>query len=224
MAQMRAEISTRIEQLRVVLHVRDEVYRHGLESVLHRTALGTIDSCQTASGLHALLRSHEYDVVISTSSVREWELTLPASTAFPRPRVLMLLDDGQLPEPRAGTPAPDGYLLRGDVTSGSLAVALRRTADGEMPMPPEVARQLIAQAAVPEGAHAPQILGALTARQNETLALLAAGLSNKQIARRLHISEHGAKRLVASVLLKLGSPNRTAAVVTAMKEGLLERP
>jgi two-component system nitrate/nitrite response regulator NarL len=62
----------------------------------------------------------------------------------------------------------------------------------------------------------------LTARENETLALLAEGLSNKQIARRLRISEHGVKRLVGSLLLKLGSPNRTTAVVTAMKFGIID--
>ena len=61
----------------------------------------------------------------------------------------------------------------------------------------------------------------LTAREHETLLLLADGLSNKQIARRLGISTHGAKRLVGAVLLKLGSPNRTAAVVTAMKVGIV---
>lgn len=64
----------------------------------------------------------------------------------------------------------------------------------------------------------------LTAREQETLALLAEGLSNKQIARRLAISDHGAKRLVTSVLLKLGAPNRTTAVVTAIKAGMISYP
>ncbi|WP_381804006.1 response regulator transcription factor [Streptomyces niveus] len=61
----------------------------------------------------------------------------------------------------------------------------------------------------------------LTSREHEALGLLGQGLSNKQIARSLGISPHGAKRLVGSILLKLGSPNRTAAVVTAMRTGLI---
>jgi DNA-binding CsgD family transcriptional regulator len=62
---------------------------------------------------------------------------------------------------------------------------------------------------------------ALTARETETLRLLAEGLSNKQIARRLGVSEHGAKRLVASIMVKLDSPNRTLAVAIAIRDGLI---
>jgi two-component system nitrate/nitrite response regulator NarL len=61
----------------------------------------------------------------------------------------------------------------------------------------------------------------LTAREKETLDLLAQGLSNKQIAKSLAISAHGAKRLVGVVLMKLGAPNRTTAVITAINEGLV---
>jgi two-component system, NarL family, nitrate/nitrite response regulator NarL len=62
---------------------------------------------------------------------------------------------------------------------------------------------------------------ALTAREIEALRLLAEGLSNKQIARRLGVSEHGAKRLVASIMVKLDSPNRTLAVAIAIRDGLI---
>jgi DNA-binding NarL/FixJ family response regulator len=63
----------------------------------------------------------------------------------------------------------------------------------------------------------------LTPREQAALALLVQGLSNKQIARRLTISEHGAKRHVANLLAKLNCPNRTMAAVVAVREGLLER-
>ncbi|MBD0676990.1 hypothetical protein [Streptomyces sp. CBMA156] len=53
----------------------------------------------------------------------------------------------------------------------------------------------------------------------ETLALVAMRLTNKQIARVPGILTHGAKRPVGSVLLKPGSPDRTAAVITALREG-----
>nr|WP_188274026.1 response regulator transcription factor [Streptomyces sp. CBMA152] len=61
----------------------------------------------------------------------------------------------------------------------------------------------------------------LTPRELEVLHLVAEGLSNKQAARRLQISEHGVKRLVGNVLAKLNCPNRTLAVVRAMEDGLL---
>lgn len=53
---------------------------------------------------------------------------------------------------------------------------------------------------------------------------MAEGLSNKQAARRLQISEHGVKRLVGNVLAKLNCPNRTLAVVRAIEDGLLAGP
>lgn len=62
---------------------------------------------------------------------------------------------------------------------------------------------------------------ALTPRENETLSLLTDGLSNKQIARALGISPHGAKRLVGTIMTKLGAPNRTAAAVIALNFGLV---
>lgn len=61
----------------------------------------------------------------------------------------------------------------------------------------------------------------LTPRERQALKLLADGLSNKQIARRLGISEHGAKRHVGNVLAKLNCPNRTVAVTVALNHGLL---
>ncbi|MEZ4411001.1 MAG: response regulator transcription factor [Polyangiales bacterium] len=61
----------------------------------------------------------------------------------------------------------------------------------------------------------------LTAREVETLALLAEGLSNKLIAARLGISEHTAKFHVTAVMTKLGATTRTEAVVRAARLGLV---
>jgi DNA-binding CsgD family transcriptional regulator len=63
----------------------------------------------------------------------------------------------------------------------------------------------------------------LTPREQQVLVLMVEGLSNKQIGRRLDISFHGAKRLVASILAKLDSPTRTVAVARALREGLYEQ-
>ena len=62
----------------------------------------------------------------------------------------------------------------------------------------------------------------LTSREMETLILLAEGLGNKQVARRLGISEHGSKRLVMSIMTKLDTRNRTGAVVKAIRLGLIK--
>lgn len=61
----------------------------------------------------------------------------------------------------------------------------------------------------------------LSPREAEVLALLAEGASNKVIARHLDISVHTAKFHVAAILVKLGAANRTDAIVTAMRQGLV---
>ncbi|RWE01438.1 MAG: response regulator transcription factor [Mesorhizobium sp.] len=61
----------------------------------------------------------------------------------------------------------------------------------------------------------------MSPREAEVLALLAEGAPNKVIARRLNISVHTAKFHVAAILIKLGAANRTDAIATAMRQGLV---
>jgi DNA-binding NarL/FixJ family response regulator len=64
----------------------------------------------------------------------------------------------------------------------------------------------------------------LTPRELDTLRAVAQGLTNREISRQMGISEHGVKRHVANVLAKLHANNRTMAVTTAIRRGLLPQP
>jgi DNA-binding NarL/FixJ family response regulator len=64
----------------------------------------------------------------------------------------------------------------------------------------------------------------VTPREREVLCLLAEGLTNRQIAERLVVSEHTVHRHVTNILRKLGLPSRTAAAAHAVRAGLLEAP
>jgi DNA-binding NarL/FixJ family response regulator len=117
-----------------------------------------------------------------------------------RERILAALDAGAV-----------GYLLK-DVEPDELARAIHAAARGQSPLHPRAARELIDQR---------QELGPqLTAREEEVLALLAHGLPNKLIARRLAISERTVKGHLTRVFERIGVTDRTQAALWARERGL----
>ena len=155
---------------------------------------------------------------------------LSNSTDSPPPRVLMLttfdLDEHVYDALSAGA---SGFLLK-DVTAEQLFDAVRVVAEGEALLAPTVTRRLIAQFARQRPRPSPQAaeLDMLTPRETEVLRLVAAGLSNAEIAAHLVVSEETVKTHVSRVLTKLGLRNRAQAVVIAYESGLVvpgaERP
>ncbi|MDT0344544.1 response regulator transcription factor [Streptomyces litchfieldiae] len=117
-----------------------------------------------------------------------------------------------------------GFLLK-DVTAERLFDAVRVVAAGEGLLAPTVTRRLIAEfARIRPGKRSsrPAVrLDALTPRETEVLRLIAEGLSNPEIAGRLHVSEETVKTHVSRILAKLGLRDRTQAVVAAYESGLV---
>ncbi|MFI6294964.1 response regulator transcription factor [Nonomuraea sp. NPDC050790] len=143
-------------------------------------------------------------------------------------RVLLVLRTASDKTLAQVAPIPaDGYLLENVLTRETLSSALSDLESGLVPMPGAVARKLMAQVgpgSEPREPRADKPDAPLSCREMEALALLVEGLSNKQIARRLGISEHGAKRHVANILAKLNCPNRTLATAVAISRGLVRDP
>jgi len=115
-----------------------------------------------------------------------------------------------------------GFLLK-DVDPDDLRAAVRVVASGEALLSPSVTRRLIAEFTAQPGRqrHAPEELGELTEREREVMGLVAAGLSNDEIGRRLVISPATAKTHVSRILLKLGARDRAQLVVIAYETGLV---
>ncbi|GAA0898016.1 response regulator [Virgisporangium aurantiacum] len=115
-----------------------------------------------------------------------------------------------------------GFLLK-DITAERLFDAVRVVSAGDALLAPTITRRLIAQFArmrpsAPAGAG---LLTALTPRETDVLRLIAAGLSNAEIAVRLSVSEETIKTHVSRVLAKLDLRDRTQAVVAAYETGLV---
>lgn len=112
-----------------------------------------------------------------------------------------------------------GYLLKG-ATRDEIFRAIRVTRQGGTLLQPAIASKLLRHVNTPRAAHGPETL---SPREREVLSLLVDGLMNKEIARRLTVSERTVKFHVASILSKLGVPNRAAAVRVALEQRLVTR-
>ncbi|HMQ34169.1 MAG TPA: response regulator transcription factor [Chloroflexaceae bacterium] len=121
-----------------------------------------------------------------------------------------------------------GYMLK-DTSSDEIVAAVRAVAAGAALIQPSIARKVVAEfSRLAAGLPAPQAPAApaalaepLTEREAEVLRALAAGLSNREIAERLVITEGTVKNHVSSLLAKLGVRDRTQAVLKGQALGLL---
>ena len=115
-----------------------------------------------------------------------------------------------------------GYLLK-DTPREKLIEAIRDTVEGKAHVDPAVAGKLLAQIAT-QGAAPPDtsIADGLSAREREVLGLVARGLANAEIARRLYLSEGTVRNYVSSILAKLNVADRTQAAVLALRYGLAD--
>ena len=145
------------------------------------------------------------DGIEATRRIREVspETNVVIFTSFSdRERILRALDAGAI-----------GYLLK-DAEPDEIHRGLRAAARGEAPLAPKAAAEILAARSAT--AHS----GALTEREREVLQLVADGLANKQIARRLGISEKTVKGHLTQVFQTLGVTDRTQAALWAERNGL----
>lgn len=209
--------------------IRNELLRQGLDVILDRIhwiiirATTAVDDDKTGPGAARKLVESGVDVIITTPAERLVLAPLLDPDRAHRPRILVLLRDDGFSSADLNTLSwSDGALLQEEISAEILDDALYRLAIGEMPLSRRLTHQLVDRAA--GSAAQPVRSVALTSRESQALALLAKGMSNKEIARTLGVSLHGAKRLVGSILIKLGAQNRTAAVVNAIAAGIIDSP
>src|SRR4051812_47529873 len=124
-----------------------------------------------------------------------------------REQILSALDAGAI-----------GYLLK-DAEPSELIEGIRAAARGESPLDPKAARAVLTGRDRPSSGADPA--ADLTAREREVLALVAEGLPNKLISRRLEISEKTVKAHLTSVFAALGVTDRTQAALWAREHGVV---
>lgn len=129
----------------------------------------------------------------------------------PRARVLVFSAFARDDEIQAALDAGALGYLQKSASRDELLAALRHVARGARSLPPEVARRLAALSLGP----------AITPREREILALIAAGRANKEIAASLGVSEDTVKRHVSHILEKLDVNDRAQATAVAIRRGII---
>jgi DNA-binding NarL/FixJ family response regulator len=215
--------------VRVLLADDQTLVRSGFRVLLERTdGIEVVGEAGDGAEAVAAARATRPDVVlmdIRMPVVDGLEATrrIAAEASLSATRVIMLttfdLDEYVFEALHAGA---SGFLLK-DVEPDDLRAAVRAVAAGEALLSPSVTRRLIAEyvGGTVRERPAPLELGELTDREREVMALVAAGLSNAEIAERLVISHATAKTHLSRILLKLGARDRAQLVVLAYESGLV---
>jgi DNA-binding NarL/FixJ family response regulator len=210
---------------RVLVVASSAVVRAGLESIV-RSGPG-LEVVGTASSPHALAESIESlqpDVVLVEVEPADTpsEPALPGVASGPGPPAFVVLgddstSDGLAEALRLGTRA----VLPRDAQPREIIAAVEAAAAGLVILHPANVDSLLAMVPAASRVAPGPAMEALTPREIEVLAMLAEGEGNKQIARRLGISEHTVKFHVGSILAKLGAASRTEAVTLGVRQGLI---
>jgi DNA-binding NarL/FixJ family response regulator len=214
--------------IRVLIADDQALVRSGFRMILEaRDDLDVVGEAENGAQAIELARALEPDVVLMDvrmpvlDGVEATRRLLEAGSCA---RVIILttfdLDEYVFEALRAGA---SGFLLK-DVQPVQLAEAIRVVASGEALLAPSVTRRLLDRFAASLETlerKPPPELDSLTPRELETLRLIAAGLTNAEIAAELFVSETTVKTHVSSVLRKLQLRDRVQAVVLAYEAGLI---
>lgn len=213
--------------IRVLIADDQTLLRHSLATLIDNAPDLTVIG-QAATGHDAVHRARELTPDVILMDIRmpggdgiDATATITTDPTLTRSRILVLsmfeLDEYVYAALRAGA---SGFLLK-DAHPHQLLDAIRRTHHGESLFAPSILTRLV-EHYVRRSTHTPtHTLDTLTPRETETLALIARGLSNDDIAATLTISVKTVKTHIGSLLTKLPARNRAQLVITAYETGLI---
>jgi DNA-binding NarL/FixJ family response regulator len=218
-----------VRPVRVLVVDDQTLFREALTTLLEaREEVEVVGTAADGAEALALVGTLRPDVVLMDLRMPVLDgvgATRRLRVEHPEIRVLVLTtfdgDDEVFPALRAGAV---GYLLK-DATASRLVEGLQAAARGDSVLEPSVAAKVLARMAelpdLSERPRAQPLVDPLSQRELEVLRELADGLSNREIAARLYLSEGTVKNHITSVIAKLGVRDRTQAALRARALDLL---
>lgn len=214
--------------IRVLICDDQTVVREGLAAILSTDpeieVVGL--ACHGQEALHLMAEARPQVVLMDLQMpvMNGVQATQQVRLHYPEVHVLVLTtyaeDEWVFDAIRAGA---SGYLLK-DTRRDDLIAAIKGTSAGRSFLDPAIAGKVMQQATAGPRAPAPRErqAEALTEREMDVLELLAQGLSNPEIAQRLHLAPGTVRNYVSAILQKLGVSDRTQAAVVALRRGLVD--
>jgi DNA-binding NarL/FixJ family response regulator len=200
--------------------------RAGLRSMLEDPEMvdGVLVLGEAGSLVGAGPELSEADVVVVVAGdefVEQTARTVAETVAEEGTQAILLLSEDDRSLPALRSLAPRGWgVVSPDAPPREIGAAVAAVARGLVVLPRALSERLLQGPAVFGGA-VEELAESLTAREREVLELLGRGLSNKMIARALHISEHTVKFHVSSIYTKLGASSRAEGVSLGARHGLI---
>lgn len=207
---------TMTTEVRVFLLDDHEIVRRGIADLLEQEeGITVVGEAGTATGAAGAILGSTATVAVLDARLPDGsgiDVCRDVKSARPELGCLILTsyddDEAVLAAVLAGA---NGYLLK-EVRAMGLVDAIRRVSNGEVLLDPALAENVVARIA---DATPASPLDGLTPRETEILALIAEGLSNREIGARLFLAEKTVKNYVSGILSKLGMQRRTQAAVLA---------
>lgn len=215
-----------MEKIKLVLADDHALVREGTRQLLERyndlEVVGEAANGEQAIELAKRLRPDLVVMDIRMPGLSGLEATRQIKAECPGVAVLVLTahddDEYVFALLQAGA---DGYLLKTAETE-ELVRAIRAAYAGKSALDPAVARKVVAQLTGAQPLPKSQAEEELTARELEILKLVGEGLTNREIARKLYISDRTVQAHLGNIFSKLGVSSRTEAVMRAVREGWIE--
>ena len=212
--------------IRVAIAAADNIVRAGLESIVRTSPdLAVVGSSSDVATLAAVIEDYSPDVLLIELGLHDdepvSEKLLALGVSLPAPPIVVLADDLNADWTTEALRLGVKALLPRSVTAEEIVPTVVAAAAGLVVLHPDVFDSLLP--VLPSTARTLPTLPvqALTPREIEVLGMLAEGLGNKAIARRLNISEHTVKFHVSSIFTKLNASSRTEAVTLGARQGLI---
>lgn len=209
-------MATKSAAIRILAVDDHALLRKGIAALLHAEPdMELVAEASTGAEAIQLFKKFHPDVTLMDLQMPEMggiEAIIAIRSEFPNTRIIVLTTyPGDVQVLRALRAGARGYLLKGHVNR-DLAEVIRAVHAGHKRIPPEVATALAEHTAEDD----------LTPREIDVLRLVAAGNANKAIAGHLSIAEETVKSHITNILAKLHANDRTHAVSTAVKRGIIE--